>query len=417
MRTVRPVALALIALIVSLATVYVYLHGMHVQRFRIVQSSTSVSSGAAIHAWTRASEAVHRDTLIIALGDWGPPSPYLFYPRGPGYVLTSFIFDTLVWKDSHDVIPWLAVSWQHPNATTWVFRLRRGVYWQDGEPLTARDVVFTFRYVMEHGWVWRNISSIVASVYAPDDYTVVVKLRKPYPFFLEDIASTLFILPEHVWRDVTNPYAFRSRKAFIGSGPYRLVEYKPQRYYLFEANEGFWLGKPVYKYVKVVATGFSNPQSEAEALKEGRVDTAVFMGKAYRVVKMLEKSMGSRVRVLQGPMYWVLFLGFNLDKWPYNVTLFRRAIAYSLSLTELIERVLATRMQLYQAPPAIYHPTAASTTQMYRATSTTPVEPPRFSTSWGCATSTAMGAASSQAVNPGGLYLSHPPGLCRRLSW
>ncbi len=359
MKTSHLLAALIALLIVAAVAVYTLLP----HNAQSTATTVSAPQSTSIATTTRMSPAkpVERspnraEMLVIALGDWGPPSPYLFYPRGPGYVLTSFVFDTLVWKDAHGIIPWLAASWQHPNATTWVFKLRRGVYWQDGVPLTARDVVFTFRYVARHGWTWRNITGIIAGVYAPDNYTVVVRLRRPYPFFLEDIASTLFILPEHVWRNVTNPYSYRSPKAFIGSGPYRLLEYKPGRYYLFEANERYWLGKPIYKYVKVVATGFSNPQAEAEAIKEGRIDTAVFMGKAYRIVRMLEKSMGGEVRVLRGPMYLVLYLGFNLDKWPYNETLFRRAIAYSLNLTELIVRVFGDTSAALPGSPGYIPP-------------------------------------------------------------
>jgi peptide/nickel transport system substrate-binding protein len=280
--------------------------------------------------------------LVIALGDWGAPSPFLFYPRGPGYVLTSFVFDTLVWKDEHGVIPWLAVSWEHPDPYTWIFHLRRGVRWHDGVPFTARDVVFTFRYLAEKHWAWKNVDPrLIREVSAPDNYTVVIRLSKPYPFFLEDYAATVFILPEHIWKNVSNPYTFRSKEAFIGTGPYKLKEYVPGKGYVFVANEDFWGGKPRFDEIRVVSIGFTNPQAEATALLRGEVDTAVFMGKAYRVVRMLLKNMPS-LRVQSGPMYWVLFLGFNLNKWPYNETTFRRAVAYSLNLTELVVKAVGS---------------------------------------------------------------------------
>ncbi len=302
-----------------------------------VTVATSVKTTTTPTTTSPASTPIPRKkTLIIAMGDWGAPSPFLFYPRGPGYVLTSFIFDTLVWKNQSGVIPWLASSWEHPDPYTWVFHLRRGVKWQDGWPFTARDVVFTFKYLMEHHWAWKTLSpSIIKKVYAEDNYTVVIKLAKPYPFFLEDYASTVFILPWHIWHNVTNPYSFRGKEAFIGTGPYMLKTYKPQQGYVFVANPRFWAGKPLYDEIRVVNIGFSNPQQAALAIINGKVDTATFMGKAYRVVKMIEQRVPG-VRVQSGPMYWVLFLGFNLDKWPYNETMFRKAVAYALNLTELV---------------------------------------------------------------------------------
>jgi len=293
-------------------------------------------AGAATPPATAKSGA--GSTLVIALGDWGPPSPYLFYPRGPGYVLTSLVFDTLVWKNSSGVTPWLADRWSHPNATTWVFHLRRGPRWQDGKPLTASDVVFTFKYIARHGWTWKNAAlDAIEDVYMLNDTTVVFRLRRPYPFFLEDCAATVFILPRHIWANITNPYGFRGKEAFIGSGPYVLEDYQPQERYVFRANRFFRLGRPLYDRLVVLAEGLESPQQVAAALRAGRVDTAAFMGKAYRLVKMLERSIPG-LRVDRGPMYFVVFLGFNHDKWPYNTTVFRRAVAYALNLTDLAYR-------------------------------------------------------------------------------
>ena len=339
----RPAALIIVLALVAAAAYIAYLGHSH------VAATVSTASTAPAHSSTpgtasttpMVSNAAGQggSVLRIALGDWGPPSPFLFYPRGPGYVLTSLVFDTLVWKDSKGVVPWLAESWEEKdNGTTWIFHLRHGVRWQDGKPLTARDVVFTFKYLLEKGWSWKNIKpSLIESVEARGNYTVVIKLRRPYPFFLEDYASTVFILPEHIWRNITNPYSYRGRGAFIGSGPYMLKEYRPQEGYVFEANPRFWLGKPIYKEIRVIAMGFNNPQAVANALLEGEVDTAAFMGKAYRLVKMIRERMPD-ARIQEGPMYWVLFLGFNLAKEPYNETLFRRAVAYALNLTDLVLR-------------------------------------------------------------------------------
>jgi len=279
-------------------------------------------------------------SLRLALGDWGPPSPFLFYPRGPGYVITSFVFDTLVWKEAHGIIPWLAKSWEIRNNTI-IFHLRKA-YWSDGVPLTAEDVVFTFNYVAKHGWQWKNFQKgLIEKVYAPNNSTVVFVLKRPYPFFLEEYAATVFIIPKHVWQGVKDPYAFNSPKAFVGSGPYVLKEYKPNQYYVFEANPKFWGPKPKFRELIILASGLFNPQKSVTALLQGEVDSVTLMGKAYRLVVMAKRAMPN-LKVQKGPMYWVLFLGFNLDKYPFDVLAFRRAIAYSLNLKELVLKAVGS---------------------------------------------------------------------------
>ena len=361
MRVLQATILVAVILVALVAGLYAASHHGKVTSTKqygpATSPSTSAESSTASLTSTRSAPPKSgAKTLVIAMGDWGPPSPFLFYPRGPGYVLTSLVFDTLVWKNEHGIVPWLATSWEHPDPYTWVFHLRHSVYWQDGEPFTARDVVFTFKYLMRHHWAWKNINpSLIKSVYAPDNYTVVIKLAKPYAFFLQDYASTVFILPEHIWRNVTNPYTFRSREAFIGTGPYMLKSYEPQQGYVFVANPRFWGGKPLFKEIRVVAIGFNNPQQAALALINGKVDTATFMGKAYRLVEMIKKRLPG-ARIQSGPMYWVLFLGFNLDKWPYNETMFRRAVAYALNLTELVLRVTGSTNAAVPGSPGYIPP-------------------------------------------------------------
>ncbi len=317
-REALPVLVA--AVLIALAAVYAYINS------------------AATAATTRSPRALHESTLRIALGDWGLPSPFAFYPRGPGYVVTSFVFDTLVWKDAHGVIPWLAESWEERDGgRVWVFHLRRGVEWQDGAPLTARDVAFSIRYYLEHGWHWKNIDpKLIRDVRVLDNYTVEIILSRPMPLFLEEYASTIFIIPEHVWSRVDNPYDYRGADATIGSGPYILEEYKPGEGYVFRANPHWWLGRVKFEKL-VVKSGFQDPQKLAAALANGEVDTGVFMGMAYRVLKQLLERH-PELRVEKGPMYWVLFLGFNLAKEPYRERLFRAAIAHALNLTELVLR-------------------------------------------------------------------------------
>ena len=84
-----------------------------------------------------ADETVDVLTIADATGDWGFPSPYGHYSRGPGYIRMSLIFDTLIWKDDRGFVPALAESWEYlADENAYVFHLREGVTWNDGQPFT-----------------------------------------------------------------------------------------------------------------------------------------------------------------------------------------------------------------------------------------------------------------------------------------
>ena len=155
--------------------------------------------------------------LRLSGGDYGYPSPF-GYLRGAGLILASYVFDTLLWEDSTgDPIPWLAKEWSHsPDGLEWRFTLRDNAKWQDGRPVTAEDVKFSFDYVTTGAA--SSVSRLSASldlkevvVDGPD--TVVIRLNKPTAVFEEDVALRLFIIPRHIWS--------RSRTRPSSAGPAR----------------------------------------------------------------------------------------------------------------------------------------------------------------------------------------------------
>ncbi len=164
-----------------------------------------------------ASQEIH-----LPGGDWGLPTPFAFYPRGPGYIHLSLVYDTLIRKDSNGTIPWLAERWESsPDGLTWTFHLRPDVKWQDGQPLTSSDVCFTFGYLRQHPVEWFVLGRI-ARVEAKDDRTVVFHLRAPYAPFLTRVAGSIPIIPEHIWKDMSDPRAASDLKVVMGSGPFAI---------------------------------------------------------------------------------------------------------------------------------------------------------------------------------------------------
>ena len=278
-----------------------------------------------------AEEKVAVYTIGDPTGDWGFPSPYGHYSRGPGYVRMSLIFDTLVWKDQSGLVPALAESWQMEGNDAYVFNLRKNATWNDGEKFTAKDVVFTFDYIKEHPYQWVN-SKPVKKAEALDDYTVKITLNSTYAPFLEMIAGTLPILPEHIYKGVEDPAKLQDDKARVGTGPYKLADYdKAQGTYLYEAYDGYYLGTP--KVAKLKFVKVSNEMAAA-ALEKKDVDAA---GVPAETVEKLKKE---NFVVLTGPRDGITKIMVNHKKEPFSDVRFRQALYYAVDRQALVDNAL-----------------------------------------------------------------------------
>ena len=152
---------------------------------------------------------------------------------------------------TQQVMPGLAESWTNsPDGKTWTFKLRGNLRWSDGEPLTADDVIFTWDtiYNPEIDNVMRDafiIGGKKIAVTKVDDLTVQVATPDIYAPFLENFGNVP-ILPKHILaktvadKTFTAAYGVNWKPAdIIGSGPFRLKEYKQAQYILLERNPYF----------------------------------------------------------------------------------------------------------------------------------------------------------------------------------
>lgn len=280
-------------------------------------------------------------TLAGYQGNFGYPTPY-GSRRGPGKILASLVFDQLAWPDSTGrPQPWLAESWTtSPDGTTWTFHLREDARWQDGRPLTAEDVVFSFNYVLTGPARGGEVPETLERVTAKGPHTVLFHLAEPDASFLTDVSGPfgVSIVPKHIWSGVDDPTKFRGDKALIGSGPYKLVELDPaQGSYHFVANDDFYLGPPVVQEIKYVPA-----PDPLLALQRGRLDAASPFNEA--VPQQRIAALQQKFTMLTKPGAFNLALHFNLDKgFPYDNRTFRHAVAYALNRADMVDRLLFGR--------------------------------------------------------------------------
>ena len=279
-----------------------------------------------------ASPALSADRKDIRIadgkGDWGYPNPYRHYPRGPGYIRMSWVFDTLVWKDSNGFVPALAETWSYDKEKmAFSFMLNPKAKWHDDKPVTADDVVFTIDYFKKHPYRWISTKYIDHSE-AIDTHNVLIYLSKPYAPFISDIGGTMPILPQHIWSDIADPQKFDAPEAFIGSGPYVFKDFnKAQGTYLYEAFDNYYQGKPKADRLIYVRSG-----KALVSLATGQVDLANIQP------EMAPPLTKIGLKIIEDEHGWNKKLMINHTKYPFDQKTFRQALAFGIDRQEIIDK-------------------------------------------------------------------------------
>jgi len=170
--------------------------------------------------------------------------------------LMMLIYDSLFWSQvTEDPEPWLAESaTPSEDRRTWTVRLRPGLRWHDGRPLTAQDVKFTFDYFDQAppGRWTHHVSDVppYTGGEVVDERTVRLRFEAPAPTFEILPGADLPILPKHIWQDIDDP-ATATEDLPVGSGPYKLTEIVPDQRYRLEANENYFQGKPLVDAIEM----------------------------------------------------------------------------------------------------------------------------------------------------------------------
>lgn len=162
----------------------------------------------------------------------------------------------------------LAESWTNDDPTSYQFVIHDGVKFHNGEPLTAEDVAFSIELALSEGFAFAQNLETVESVNAVDDHTVEFKLTQPDPLFVRK-AGAVPVIPKAYWEEV-GAEGFNS--APIGSGPYKVVEFKPEEAVFYERFDDYW-DEPA-KTPKVELRHFTDPQALQSAFESGQIHVA-----------------------------------------------------------------------------------------------------------------------------------------------
>ncbi|AEF86451.1 putative extracellular solute-binding protein, family 5 [Treponema primitia ZAS-2] len=221
----------------------------------------------------------------------------------------------------------------------WEIKLKPGIKWHDGTPLTSADVKFTIDYNREGPSNNRYSHHTSSAPRLPgegitviDDLTLRVAGAYPMPYFDREPCAELPIVQKAQWENIQDPRQFTGKS--IGTGPYKLVDYKVGEYYKLEANADYHLGKPlVNKLNLVVIRDFSTMFT---ALRSGEIDGAA----RNLPPEMVEEwSKVPNVTIVKTPYLWGACITLDTTKLPFGDLAFREAISYAINRDELLRIV------------------------------------------------------------------------------
>ena len=182
------------------------------------------------------------------------------------------IYSGLVTQDADmKVVPDLAVSWRTVDDTHWEFKLRPGVTFHDGSPLTADDIVFTYeraRNVPNSPGSFLQYLKHVTKTTATDTLTVVVETDGPDPILLNELQNVWIVSRKSGEGATSSDY--NSGKTAVGTGPYRLANWVQGDHITLRRFDGYYGAKPDWDTVTYRA--IVNDAARTAALLSGDVD-------------------------------------------------------------------------------------------------------------------------------------------------
>ncbi|ASL48307.1 Heme-binding protein A [Burkholderia sp. AD24] len=166
----------------------------------------------------------------------------------------------------------LATSWEiADDSRRYVFHLRHGVRWHDGQPFTSADVAYSIQTLRQVHPRAKTTFANLTEIATPDPYTVVLTLSKPTPWLIKAFSSSETpIVPKHIY-DGTDVLTNPASNAPIGTGPFRFVKWVRGSYIEYVRNDDYWdKGKPWLD--RIIVKVINDPAARTVAFEDGSAD-------------------------------------------------------------------------------------------------------------------------------------------------
>lgn len=238
------------------------------------------------------------------------------------------LFDNLLQRDANlDLAPDLAEKWEMPDSRTYVFHLRKGVHFTNGQELTSADVKFTYESILSGAIKTpkRGAYALVDSITTPDPWTVILHLREPYASFpLNLIRQAAGIVPQNAAADFAEHP--------IGTGPFRFVSLSPDEDIVVERNPDYFGGAPTLARVRFRVV----PDALVRALEMRKGSGDITMNSLTPDMD-IALARDPNIEVTRSPGSALAYIAFNCEDPILKHRQVRQALAYATDRVTLIQ--------------------------------------------------------------------------------
>ncbi len=262
--------------------------------------------------------------------------------------IAGYIFNGLVKydKDGQEIIGDLAEKFYFEDNVTLIFELKSGVKWQDGEPFSAKDVLFTYELINSPQVVspYTSTFRMVKSVEVLDELRLKVVYKEPYFKALELWMSG--ILPLHLLKDEENIMSSSFNTHPVGTGPYRLTKLEFSKNIELSAYDGYFEHRP--KIDKIIYHVIPDANTRFLMLKTHKIDVGSLA--AMQIERQVEASFFDNYKVIEEIAHAYVYLGINLRREKFKDPRVREALSLAINREELVAILFMGHGQVCTGP-------------------------------------------------------------------
>lgn len=292
-------------------------------------------SGIGIrNTWTFMSlepAGAKRDIILNSSDNVKAINP-LYISGGVDSWVTELIYDRLI-RVGPDGLPkpWAAESYDWKDDKTIEVKLRPGMKWHDGPPVTAEDVKFSFEAAVSgEAPMYKPFATNIDSIDIVDPSTLVFKLKQPAASFVTSSFAKINLIPKHIWEPVlndlktkeTNAESYQEKKP-IGSGPFKFASWTTNEEIVLNANKEHFNAPKADRWILRIVP---NVEAALGMLRSGEIN---FMGEFAGDPQVLIKAAQADgdLEVVSTVDMGFRYVAFNERRAPFNDPAFRRALS------------------------------------------------------------------------------------------